>query len=225
MDEHFRPRRAWPTDVVRPVPIDPEGRVGPTRGQAAGPRWRATSRGLFVPADVADSPHQRIVEAASRLPEGGAVGGWASLLVRGATYFGGGGARAVPLVVRRPANVRPAPGIRVVSRRDPVDLDEVHGIPCDDVVSAVLDVVARAADHRAAVVAVDMALAAEVVTLERLRAVCERPVPGVRRLREVLPLVDGRSLSPPESWLRLVWMLDARLPRPRCNWPLFDLDG
>lgn len=36
---------------------------------------------------------------------------------------------------------------------------------------------------------------------------------------------DGRSLSPAETWMRLVWMFDAGLPRPLSNWPVADADG
>ena len=40
-----------------------------------------------------------------------------------------------------------------------------------------------------------------------------------------MPLADERSRSPAESRLRLVWVLDAALPPPLCNRPVFDLAG
>ncbi len=40
-----------------------------------------------------------------------------------------------------------------------------------------------------------------------------------------LDLADERSRSPAESRLRLIWVLDARLPRPFCNRPVYSLDG
>jgi hypothetical protein len=46
-------------------------------------------------------------------------------------------------------------------------------------------------------------------------------VRGVRRLREVLPLVDGGADSPRETWLRLLYV-DAGLPRPTTQIPIFD---
>ncbi len=51
-----------------------------------------------------------------------------------------------------------------------------------------------------------------------------RGVRGLRRLRRVLPLVDGGSASPRESWLRLL-ILDAGLPAPKTQIPLYDGRG
>ena len=65
--------------VVLPVPLDPTGRSGPTRGQARGPSWRQTTYGFYVPSGVdGDRPEQRVAEQAMRLPPGGAVTGWAA---------------------------------------------------------------------------------------------------------------------------------------------------
>ena len=91
--------------LVAPVRVDPTGTTGPTRGEARGPRWRTTSRGLVVPADVERSPGQRIVEAAAVLRPGEAVTGWAALHWLGGTWFEGtttsGELSAVPLVAQR----------------------------------------------------------------------------------------------------------------------------
>ncbi len=48
---------------------------------------------------------------------------------------------------------------------------------------------------------------------------------GGERVLQALALAEDRVLSPMETWLRLVWVLDAGLPRPRCNWPVADLTG
>ncbi|HEV7361835.1 MAG TPA: hypothetical protein VGN92_12130 [Mycobacterium sp.] len=42
---------------------------------------------------------------------------------------------------------------------------------------------------------------------------------GLRRLNDVLPLVDGGAASPKESWLRLL-LLDAGLPKPSTQIPV-----
>jgi hypothetical protein len=44
---------------------------------------------------------------------------------------------------------------------------------------------------------------------------------GLRRLRGVLPLVDGGAASPKESWLRLL-LMDAGLPKPQTQIPVHD---
>ena len=69
---------------MRPVPIDPAGVDGPTRGQAQGPGYRQTSAGLYVPASVdANVVEQRILEQAARIRTYGAITGWASLRWQG----------------------------------------------------------------------------------------------------------------------------------------------
>src|ERR1700712_3899492 len=79
-----------PTDLVIPVAVDPTGRNGPTRHQAAGARYRQTSPGLYVPSDTnAGLVEQRIVEQGMRIRGQGAVTGWAALRWRGARYFDG----------------------------------------------------------------------------------------------------------------------------------------
>lgn len=47
---------------------------------------------------------------------------------------------------------------------------------------------------------------------------------GVVRLRQVVPLVDGRAESPSESWVRLD-IADAGLPKPELQWWVLDDDG
>ena len=74
--------------VVAPVPADPSGQAGPTRRQAAGPGWRRSSRGLYVPAHVTETPEQRVVEVAATFRTSGlAVTGWAALRWRGSRPF------------------------------------------------------------------------------------------------------------------------------------------
>jgi hypothetical protein len=51
-EDFWDPRCVPPVNLVRPVPVDPTGARGPTKAQAAGPRWRRTSKGLHVPAYV-----------------------------------------------------------------------------------------------------------------------------------------------------------------------------
>jgi len=47
---------------------------------------------------------------------------------------------------------------------------------------------------------------------------------GVKDLKERLPLVDGGAASPRETWLRLIY-IDAGLPKPTTQIPIFDTDG
>ena len=91
------PREGLRPGTVWPVGIDPWGTDGPTRGSARGPRYRRTSHGLYVPADVERTVEQRIVEAAALLHGWGGVTGWAALRWLGGYWFDGW----QPTVVRR----------------------------------------------------------------------------------------------------------------------------
>jgi len=151
-NDQWRPRCATPRALVVPVPIDPDGEHGPTRGQAAGPRWRRTSPGLYVPVETSWSVEQRIVEAAGHLPPGGMVTGWAALrLLRGALSTGSrDGSTELPVTLLLPHSVRLAARPGVVLRR------------------AVIDAMVEADDDRKAVVVTDMAAAAEITSPHRV---------------------------------------------------------
>ena len=131
-------------------------------------------------------------------------------------------------MVPRGLNLRPGSD-SVVSRCTLPAGDVVvrHGVRCLVAERALADVVLAAADLRGAVTALDMALSAGVTDVERVRERVSGPPRGrgAGRVLRALDLADDRSLSPRESWLRLVWVLDAGLPRPRCNWPVGDLTG
>jgi hypothetical protein len=176
---------------------------------------------------------QRILEAAQRLPPEGAVSGWAALRLAGGGFFDGrapdGKAlMAVRLVVPRPRNLRQADLINVGRERlEPDEVAIVHGVPCTVPLRATFDEARRSPDLREAVVAVDMALAAGLFSLAEYVAYANdrRKWPGARRARAAGRLADPRSLSPGETRMRLIWVLDAGLAAPRCNWPIADLDG
>ena len=233
--EGWRPRCGPPrTPLVRPVRIDPAGLTGPTPGQSRGPRWRRTSHGYFVPAEVSgECPEQRVMEQSVRLPSGGGVTGWAACRLRGAAFFDGLGGDGttrlpVPLAVGPTHLVRKDPAARV--SRDSLDGERitlVQDIPCVPVRRAVFDAMRWAPGVRQATVAIDMAAAAELVSVTLMRAYVEgrsgwRGVPKVRR---ALDLADENSMSPGETRMRLVWVLDAGLPAPLCNQPVWDLRG
>ena len=230
----FRPRCRPPVDLVRPVPLDPTGRNGPTRGQAQCGRWRRTSNGWYVPSRVTDDlVEQRVLEQAVRLHPGGAVTGWAAARLHGAAYFDGLGRDGrtrlpVPLAVPPTSGLRALPGSVVTrDRLDEQEVTTVAGIPVTTPVRAVLDEARRVEDPREAVVTLDMAAAAELVSLREAAAYLERRR-SWRRSRRVgwaLGLASELSVSPNETRFRLVWVLDAGLGSPLVNHPVWDLAG
>jgi hypothetical protein len=161
---------------VRPVRLDPRGETGPTRGQARAGRWRQTSRGWYVPASIDDTlPEQRILEQAVRLPQHGAVTGWASARLHGAGFFDGlepdGRTRLpVPLAIGPAGNIRG--DHQVVLSRDRLTEEDVvvrYGVPCTRRERGPFDAARWAPDVRESVVVLDMGAAAE------LEAGCRAP--------------------------------------------------
>lgn len=176
---------------------------------------------------------QRILEEAQRLPPEGLVTGWAALRLAGGGFFDGLDRHSlcrlpVPLLVPPELKIRAGDGCTVARERvAAAERTSWHGIPCTTPVRAVFDAAVRAPDIREAVVIVDMALVAGLVTLTGLRRLTGGKAGwrGVRTMRSALELAEPRSRSPQETRMRLIWTLDAGYPRPRCNWPVADDDG
>lgn len=225
----FHPCCPPPTGLVHPVRVDPDGRAGPKRGTAAGPRWRTSSHGLVVPSAVPLTVEQRIVEAAARLPSGGMVTGWAALRLAGAAWFDGSGANGaralpVPLLLPHGSRIRSA-GVVVTRTRLALPATEVlHGVPCAPSEVALLHELCQMSAPLRAGVAVDMALAARVVDLGRLREEA-----GRRKLPAAASYALGRACaecrSPKESEMLQVWQEDLGFPRPLMNREVLDRSG
>jgi hypothetical protein len=227
--DDFHPCCRAPTGLVRPVRVDPEGRSGPRRGTAAGPSWRTSSHGLVVPAEVPQTVEQRILEAAVRMPEGGMVTGWGALRLAGAAFFDGlapGTRRSLPVPVLLPHTSRiRGPGVLVERTRGRLPGAVVrHGIPCVPAEAALLHELRRARSERVAGVMVDMALAARVVDLERLRDVASWRRPSAV-VAYALRRACAECRSPKESEMLQVWEGDLDLPRPQMNREVLDLSG
>ena len=233
-DEHWTPRCQLPADLIRPSRIDPLGLTGPTRGHAQGGRWRASSRGWYVPADIdADRVEQRILEQSMRLGRYGAVTAWASLRWQGARYFDGtadgrGGRLPVPLL-RDSGARRLEDGLAVIGRSQlaPYHREFVNGVWCTVPSRAVFDEVQRLRRLRPSVAAICMALAAGVTDLDELRhfALTVGPWEGIVLFRKALALSNECFRSGPEVYMYLRWVLDAGFPVPLVNPPVFDLGG
>lgn len=227
--DHFHPCCPPPVGLVRPVRSDPAGAAGPTRGAAAGPAWRRSSHGLFVPASVTLTVEQRILEASVRLPDGAMVTGWPALRLAGAAYFDGcapGGRTALPVPALLPHTSRiRGPGVLVERTRGLLpDAVVRYGVPCAPPELALLHEVRRSATRRRAGVMVDMALAAGAVDLARLHEAASR-----RRLPEMAAYALRRACaecrSPKESEMLQVWQDDLGFPRPLMNREVLDLSG
>ena len=214
--------------------MDPTGRNGPTRGQTQRSRWRRTSYGFYVPAEVdSTSPEQRIMEQSVRLPDGSAVTSSAACRLLRANFFDGirpDGRTLIPVALAL-GDVNQIRGDNQVSLlREPLDRSEMtvrYGIPCVRPLRALFDEARSAENVREATVAIDMMAAAEQTSISQLRLYVEnRPGwRGVEQVRQALDLADERSMSPNETRMRLIWLLDAGFPPPLVNQPVFDRHG
>lgn len=224
-----RPRR-----LVRPVPLDPAGLVGPTRSQAASGRaWVRTSRGLFVPADVdREVAEQRILEQSARAPRPAVVTGWAACRLHGGNFFDGLShphLRRLPV----PINVGPrgflaADNEVAVSygRLSPVDIVVTYAMPTVAVTRATYDAMRLAPDEREAVVVLDMMAAARLVSTRMVSEYAGRWATAREPfVVSASALASEHSRSPMESRLRLIWILDAGLPTPLVNCDILDRQG
>jgi len=223
-----------PVVLVRPTRLDPTGTSGPTRGQARGGRWRRVGPGLYVPSGVSEElPEQRVVEAAARLPAEGAVTGWAAGRLLGAGYLDGlmpdGRTRLpVPLATGSRARLRPAPGVRLLRNHlPPADMTTALGVSCTTPERAALDAVRCTKRFVERVVVLDMLMLAELTSLQRLRryAADHAGLPGIALLVDALDLAHDNSWSPNETRTRKIWVVDAGLPAPLVNVPVFDRRG
>lgn len=216
------------------MPLDPTGTAGPTRGQAQGPRWRATSQGYYVPSGVdSTAPEQRALEQAVRLLPGAAVSGWAALRLHGGNFFDGlepdgRTPLPVPLVVPRSSRIRSSEGVTV--SREPLSDDEITvicGVPCTTVRRATFDEMRRTRDLREAVVVIDMAAAALLTSVARMRAYHADRTSWRRStlVADALDLASEDSRSPNETRVRLIWVLDAKFPAPGVNRSIWDRSG
>lgn len=233
-DEHWDPRCPPARGLVWPLPVDPTGESGPTKGQAAGPRWRRTSSNLYVPAEVdGDIPEQRIVEQAARIEPGGVVTGWAACRLHGARYFDGlmpdGRTLRPVLAVPGPGRrTRPDTGLRVT--REPLLPREVFvraGIRVTEPRRALFDEMRQCRDWREAVVAFDMMAAAGLVSRRQMQAYVGERARWRRStvVTKALPFTSERSRSPNECRMRMVWEVDAKLAPPLVNQEIFDRSG
>jgi hypothetical protein len=202
-----------------------------SRRELRGDLWRRPHHGRYAWAAVASmSPEQRIAEAASVLPAGGALAGWAAAFLHGATDLDGrrwdGFLEPVLFALPYDRRVR-REGIATI--RAPLvdsDLAQVDGLIVTSSERSCFDVI-RMGTLEEAVVGVDAMLRAKVVSAESIgEFVTSRAGwKGVPTARAALDLSDGRAASCPESRFRVIWVVEAGLVRPEVNQPVYSPAG
>ena len=228
---HWQPICEFPTDLVQPVRLDPSGVSGPTRGQARSKQWRRCAHGWYVPANAdASRVEQRILEQSVRLSDRGAITAWAALRWRGATYFDGrahNGLVQLPVpLIRRSGRYPPGDASWRRHQLAGTERELVRDVPCATVQRALFDDM-RFSSLRLAVRAMEMSAAAGLISTALMAEyVTDHPAwEGVPLVRQALTLSCDDARSPKETDLKIVWVLDAGLPYPLVNQPVFDHAG
>lgn len=187
-----------------------------------------------MPAEVdASHPEQRIVEAWEAVGDSKgvvALTGWAALRWLGATWFDGtadGGRRALPVAVITTARLRSQPGILVTEERPAHHVLEHHGVQVTDPWRSLIYEARYAPSVRQAVVHLEMAAHADLVSVDELAAALPHynGWTGVGKPRKALALADENVWSPQESRMKWDWAVVLGFPPPLCNRAIFDLQG
>jgi hypothetical protein len=208
--------------------------AGIPAGELRGPLWEQSfpRRWAWAATDPTH-PRQRALAGAAVAPDDGAVGGWAAAYLLGATQLDGSTPdpdELQPVLLCMP-RVRQRPwhdGVRPFrSDLDAGDVVEVDGVPVTSPLRTAFDLARRARTVTEAVVRLDVMARDLDVSPSDVWAYAEerRRWRGLPLVRAACPLVDPRAASPQETRFRMLWMHEAGLPRPLCNWPVHDLDG
>jgi hypothetical protein len=200
-----------------------------------GPLWRRTAHGHYAwssadPQDV----RQRILVAASRLPDEGAVTGWAAAFLHGATRLDGLGPDGstpmrIPVCLTPDHQLRHAAGagIRVSrSRLAEGEIVAVDGVACASLVRSAFDAARFSESLTEAVVTLDALLSSTALRLHDVVAYADdrRRWHGRNQVYAAAALADPWSLSCPETRLRVMWR-QAGLPAPLVNPVILDCYG
>lgn len=210
--------------VVRPRTSRALRDQGLSKHLLAGPRYRRTSPGRYVPSAVPLTTTQRLIEAAAHLPPGAALGGWSAAHLLGARQLDGldGARRPAPVVMCVPDGLhrRAAPGLRYVRQQlGPGDLVEVAGIPVTSALRTAADLARWAPDLEEAVVDLDTLLQAGVIAEDQVDEAAAHLVGrrGALQARTALALARRGARSPGETRLRLTYVLGVGAPTPLLN--------
>jgi hypothetical protein len=182
-------------------------------------RWhRPLFRDVYVPKWDAPSLDDRILAAWLWSRRRAVVAGVAASALHGAQWVDAD--RPIELVA---PNARPQRGL--VVRNETLDGDEItrfKQLPVTTVARTAFDL-GRHLPRGAALARLDALMHATPFSREDVNVLAKRHrgARGLRRLRDVLPLVDGGAASPRETWLRLMF-IDAGLPAPATQIPVYD---
>jgi hypothetical protein len=183
-------------------------------------RWyKPIFRDVYIPKRADPSLRDRTVGAWLWSRRRAVVAGIAASALHGAAWVDAD----IPIELIA-SSARPQRGLLV--RNETLAEDEitrVAGLPVTTRARTAFDL-ARHLPRDEAVARLDALMRVMRFSLEDVLQISKRHrgARGLRRLKEVLPLVDGGAASPKETWLRLL-LIDAGFPRPTTQ--ILVLDG
>lgn len=194
--------------------------------------WRRTTRDHYVRRAETETltPTQRILDNVPLIPPGGAMTGWAAAFVHGVGQLDGldmWTMRELPVTICCGADLGRRSTPQVTYTRDRLAGDDVclvEGIRVVRPLRAGFDGARLAETLEDAVGFVDACAQARAVNRGELsRYLAEHPGwKGVRQATRAVEMADPAARSPGESRLRVCYLVEARLPRPEVNPPIFD---
>lgn len=182
-------------------------------------RWhRTVFRDVYIPKFDEPSLDDRMRGAWLWSRRRAVIAGVAASALHGAQWVGPD--TTIELVAK---SARPQRGLIV--RNETLGDDEVFTsgrLPVTSIARTAFDL-GRHQPRRPALVRLDALMHATPFSAEDVSVLAKRyrGARGLRRLAEVLPLVDGGAASPRESWLRLL-LVDGGLPKPTTQIPVHD---
>jgi hypothetical protein len=183
-----------------------------TRKQLRERSYRRLVQGVYADPSLPLDHQLRCRGVALLLPERTAIGGYSAAAWHGAPFAG----LNDPVTVVRPADIEwKGPRGTKVHRTDlrETDVDDRNGVPVTSALRTAWDL-ATLESIGTAVAALDAMVRARSVELRDLQAMTADAAGrwGVSRVRRVVPLVDPRAASAPESRVRVACVLAGLCP-------------
>jgi hypothetical protein len=187
-------------------------------------RWyRTLFPGVHAPRGQQLTLRDRTVAAWLWSKRRAVVTGVAASAIHGADWVD---ANATVELIYEHTHAQPPAGI--VARNERVADDEMtwlDSMPVTTLARTAFDI-GRHQSRNRAVASLDALMRAAPFSSDEVLLLVKRyrGARGIKALKAALPLVDGGAASPRETWLRLIY-IDAGLPKPTTQIPIFDVDG
>jgi very-short-patch-repair endonuclease len=223
LDRVPRPAVVPPELTRGPFTVAEARRAGLARWHLEGASWRRLGPRMYVWAGLPETPELRLEAARPRLPPTAVFSGLTAAWVHGLDV-----AACEPIEVTIPKGMGISARSGMVVRRAVLAVGDVvkrRGMRVTSILRTLNDLCVQLSATEAVVV-VDMALHADLVSLADLNALClaRARCVGVANLRRVVSLAEPAAESPMETRLRMVLVLGG-LPRPQAQVPLHDSQG